>query len=337
MKLKRIQAIDYLKGLLICCIVLIHANTYMHLQWEQNIIFAFFVQLAVPMFMVLSGFTFSISCSKYNSLADNYKAAVIIPKLFRFIAPVIVEEIIWAAARIVSGQKDGMFLELIRINCGPGSYYFLLIIELVLIFPLVYFSIVKWGAAAVGCLITVNLVFEVIATVTNLPSYFYARSIFAFSGFVAVGAYFYKKISAGDKINVVPVIIGVICSVVWICATTYKGYSPVVFTKNPIYALPVLGWVSFIVLLVLKIGVKYNASDNVIGKIFSKLGEASYHILCTQMVWFITLKWLIAHSPIKIIAHGWVMISLIASIVGGILFYYAESRCTGYILKKMRL
>lgn len=195
------------------------------------------------------------------------------------------------------------------------------------------------GGYSVACLVGANFAFEVFATFINISPYWYARSLFAFSGFIAVGAYYYLQLTNKMKFKVIPLIFqytGIMCSILWICATTWDDYKPVIFTKNPIYALPVLGWTSALVFIVILLGIKYNnTKQNLLGKICSEIGKASYHILCTQMVWFITVKWIRLHCPFAIKAIWWAPISVVLSVLAGVLFYYVEKRVSSRILKRL--
>ena len=83
---ERLHSIDYLKGLLIIFVIITHNN----FTENQRLLFffPFWIKMAVPGFMIISGFTLCLAQKKKNmKFLDNYKPKILIQKLLRFLIP----------------------------------------------------------------------------------------------------------------------------------------------------------------------------------------------------------------------------------------------------------
>lgn len=106
--------------------------------------------MEVPMFMILSGFVYSISYEKRNILCLNeaYGIKNVCSKLVRYTIPFGVAYIIEIVVYAVIDKKVFSPLE-IGLNFfsggfGPGSYYYPIMMQFVFIFPLIYFAIKRY-------------------------------------------------------------------------------------------------------------------------------------------------------------------------------------------------
>lgn len=86
--LKRSKQTDILKGIAIILIL----TTHFHWpdSYRMNPVFPFIIEMAVPVFMVLSGYTWSLSYERNgDSISEVYALRNIIKKILRFTIPYI--------------------------------------------------------------------------------------------------------------------------------------------------------------------------------------------------------------------------------------------------------
>lgn len=329
---KNVWLLDFLKAIFIVCIILIHTNTYFKLGLNNNLIFRYIVQLAVPYFMVISGYTFSISTNKRSSLIENYQYKIMVPKLIRFIFPMVIVDVIYLLMCMLTDNSSRIVHDIITFSVGPGSYYFALMIELVLIFPLL-FHLISRGGYSVIIMILINLGFEIIATFSDMNDIIYSRSVIRFIGFVAIGCWMFKKITGKETVKSYLLAISGLLGGFWIYLTRYTKYTSVIFTKDIIYALPTLFWVWPVLYIAIKYWGKYVPANSFVEAVFSNVGKASYHILTVQMLWFDFIFFLRKHVELN--SWIWSVLSFVVSILGGVVFFKIESRITGKLINKI--
>lgn len=144
----RIHIMDLIKGILILEIILTH---FCSSETALKYYFAFWVDRAVPMFMIISGYVSAKSMEKkgITSIDQAYKLSVILPKFIRYTIPLLlVFPIEWGCMLLTQEVHTVnpyiIFINFVQGGTGPGSYYYPLMIEFLIIFPVIYF-IVKAG------------------------------------------------------------------------------------------------------------------------------------------------------------------------------------------------
>ena len=318
----RSAQLDIFKLILIISVIIIHSNTYLHLRIEKTIPFVYFIQLAVPMFMVMSGYTFALSYSKLENPRDYYKFNRIVPRIIRFLVPIVVTDLAYLAARIISGQTADMIKPAITLNFGPGSYYFMLIIELLLIFPLVYAIVAKWGGYGVVVCIAINIVSELLSACLNMSAYWYARNIFEYFACIGLGCYILHLYFTKKEKKIWLYVCSAIVGLVWITYTQYGVIQNSLFSRNLAYGLPVAFYVWIIVLVVTEIRCERKNKGI---RVFAEFGRASFHILCVQMIWFTSLSTIREKLPFILPSVYFMPISIVVCVLFGYAFYKIDA------------
>ncbi|WP_312502918.1 acyltransferase family protein [Lacrimispora sp.] len=131
---------DYLKAISIVLVIITHCGwfnvdnyypyTASHIKHPLMI---FIVDMAVPIFMILSGFTYALSYEKKRSC---YYRRWGIVKIVEYTIPmlfVIVENL-----AINRGRAESIATVIFLGKFGSGAYYFIVLISVVLFFPLIY-------------------------------------------------------------------------------------------------------------------------------------------------------------------------------------------------------
>lgn len=141
---ERVWLIDYIKAL---AIILVITNHSLKEAARDTWVFYFIVRMAVPMFVLISGFNYTASIERMASPFLWYKWERLLKKMTTYIAPMIAVFAIWCAKETVMGRFGiwYFFKALVLQPYGQGAYYFWIAVQLYLIFPLVYCIIRKVG------------------------------------------------------------------------------------------------------------------------------------------------------------------------------------------------
>ncbi|MCD7817297.1 MAG: hypothetical protein LUH12_11685 [Bacteroides sp.] len=113
--------------------------------------YPFWVWLPVPILMMISGYTFSLSLHKHGEdIKRYYSPKSLVSKYARYLLPVLPIYILRVAKNIIVDNEDFSLLKVVRNfflagNGGPGSYYVPCLLVLVIAFPLIYLFIKRGG------------------------------------------------------------------------------------------------------------------------------------------------------------------------------------------------
>ncbi len=289
-KPKRILSLDILKGL--CAIFVVISHCPIPIEQTKIALFPFTVSMAVPFFLVTSGYLFanSFENSGITEFADAYKLRSLCNRIIGYLVPftiiiliqTIVNEFIWGGTSI--GSVASVYL---KGGGGPGGYYSPILIQLVFLYPVVYFTIKSKPIAGTIGWAFFNGFYELIRRVYEINDGLYRMSIFRYTFLIAVGAflYLYQK-----EIKKRYLLISFVLGICYILVVSYLGYETKYInnlwreTAFPVafYALPVF------YLLV-------HRFKNIRVGLIAFIGKASYSIFLTQMVFFcysdFYLKW----------------------------------------------
>lgn len=284
----RLVAIDYLKAIAIVLVIITHSITQ-----EKRLKYygPFWIDMAVPIFMIISGFTYSMSAdrNKIKTLYQWFCWKSIAPKLQRIVLPYIIMIIIETIVLMLFSPKSIKYLLIgyVTGGWGPGSYYFPILIQFLVMFPLIFLIFKKSPVIAVVLTFVLHLTFDIVSNtlLADWPyiDWFYRLLIFRYNAFIVTGIalyYYREKIFERRSLVFISTILGAI----YISMCNYCGYGPLIFSKWTVTSLPTVFWAFGLVVL----GFKYLEFKNTscIAKLFSTIGKASYHIFLTQMVYF---------------------------------------------------
>ncbi|MEG0873766.1 MAG: acyltransferase [Clostridiales bacterium] len=330
-KSNRIYVLDYIKAIAMISVIINHCTLGSHM--EKLLLYPYFIGLAVPFFILISGFTFSLSYHKMETMGIGswYKKSTVLPKLSRFLAPFIV---IFPLEVIYRWGIVGIPFDLYNVvrsfffgGYGPGSYYVPLLVEMLFVFPLCYVLIKKYGFKGVLILVGVQLIFQVGVYYIDLDTIYYKRIILRYLVFLAGGIYIYlhQKDILKSKRNIIFLLFSLLIGGIYIYAVNYQGYVPDIFAVWRRTAMPTILYV----FPIMAFFISYFFHKKIPGKfgdLLSLVGQSSYHIFLIQMFWFHigwekTLPYYLA-----------IPLNLALTITLGILFYKAENN----IRKKLK-
>ncbi len=269
---------------------------------EKSPLSSFWDRMAIPCFMIISGFVHSRSI-RNMTLSEAYETKNITRKLKRYLIPYTVAFAIEAAAyfavnlpiisqfinRLDSFDFDASkyisFPSLLKAyvsgGFGPGSYYTPVLIQLVLLIPILVYFMKKTGFFGLVLSFFFSFSFEITQYFFQMPNSIYRLLIFRHIMTICFGIYYslgnYKK---DRKLNLLSLLIGFS----YIILHSYYRWTPFFFNRS---------WadVSFIACLFYIPIVAYLLSkEGITCKPLETIGKASYHIYLTQMVYYNFIK-----------------------------------------------
>lgn len=281
---KHIYLIDYLKAISIIMVIITHY------AWQDkiNAWFLFLINMAVPVFMLISGYNFSASGTRnaQGRFRKMYDHEILVPKIIRFTLPFLFIFVFEIILKMVQGEEYSLLDILSRFfqgGYGPGSYYYPIMIQLLFVFPVIYFLVAKlnWGGVLIAA--QLNFIYEILIHKMDVEVEDYRLLVFRYIFYIALGCYLFfftqKKISVWILLLMMTLGSG------YLVAVYYEGYEPRLFTYwtrtcmiTALYIFPIV-YLLFHYCMDFKIHGK-------IGEILSEIGKASYHIFLVQMVYY---------------------------------------------------
>lgn len=331
---ERVIIIDYAKAICIIFVIIIHANAYIPLEMDKNVFFILFVDGAVPFFMVLSGYTFSMSCGKKKNFKEMYSIRSIYPKVIRFIVPAVVAVILYKVLASIMRQPFHFVFGFLWGLYGPGSYYCDLMLELVFLFPMLYLLIRRFRWCGVFIAGSVNLLFEAGVTHYAVDSKIYRICILRYLLFIAFGCMIYFMRKSNKKVSWIILLLSMVIGTAYLFSYNYFGYELKIFTYAPGDSMPIAFWSWAVIYIILETLENLGGGQSFVGKIMTLIGQASYHILYTQMIYFAGLN-VLKKTIYAGVSNGIILLSsIIVSVVAGIIFYKMETASTKKLFLK---
>lgn len=290
------RQIDILKGLAIISVILVHT-------FSNEILMAigapFHIWQAVPVFLLLAGFTsaYALASYKKKTLAQSYDIPIIIRRLRRILGPFL---IIWIVQSLIV-----LYIILTRSNLpiqipnhflyrgfdivlnflsggqGPGSYFVPVILQQIFLIPLFYYLALRSPDRMLVIAFTLDIFLEFCMVIAAIPPWLYSilciRYIFA--GALGVWLVFRK--------DAVPkwLFACALASLVYIYVTQYLNFQ---------FWFIYPGWSFFHVfsyfwtVVIVFAGLQFlpREATHAIPLILEELGKASWHIFLVQMTFF---------------------------------------------------
>lgn len=322
-----------------------------HAHWAKSIwlkgLFPFWDRIAIPCFMVISGFVYSESI-KGKTIKEAYEPKTIWRKLNRYLIPFLFVYTSELLIYYLIGQDSFIsFLHnrfnysfnsdplekltlsnildsLIRSGYGPGNYYTPVMVQLVLLFPLMYFFMKKYKYKGLIASFLFCLGSELWQYYFHIPRTTYRLLIFRHILTICFGIYLYLGLYKKNK----PLIfLSMAIGFIYIVAHSYYQWTPVIF--NP-------GWadVNFVVcLFFMPIIAFIIQKEKITCKPIELIGRASYHIYLTQMIYYNFAEKEIVMSLLHN-QYIWVGFSLLICVFFGLCFYQTEKKIRSKLLLK---
>lgn len=324
---KRIEFLDYLKAVCVLMVIVTHYD------WADKTspFFTMLINMAVPIFMIISGYNFAMSnCKKAEGkLSRMYSWAMLKPKLVRFLIPFFTICLI----EMVLLSMENRDIDPLRIFLlgayGPGSYYVPIMMQLLIIFPIIYILVAKNAKLGITVAGIANLLFEIAVKVFEMDKYYYRLSIGRYLILIAFGCYLYLYPEHRVKRSQMTAMFLV-----------GFAYLVVVFgfdKKLPLFgywkttALPVAFYIFPIVILLFR-KFYHSRIPGKAGELLTRMGKASYHIFLIQMVYY---HFEMGGAIMKAAWYIAVPFNILITVPAGLAFYELDNRFIR-VLKNMK-
>lgn len=186
---KRIDFLDYLKAICVIMVIITHYD------WadKDSPFFTMLINMAVPVFMIISGYNFAMSNRKKTggNLKKMYAWEMIKPKLIRFLVPFFTVCLIEIVLLVIEDKHINPPRIFLLGAYGPGSYYVPIMIQLLVIFPIIYKLVEKNARLGIALSGAANLLFEIGVKIFDMDKYYYRLNIGRYLLLIAFGCYLY--------------------------------------------------------------------------------------------------------------------------------------------------
>ncbi|MBE6714710.1 MAG: acyltransferase, partial [Ruminococcaceae bacterium] len=278
----RNRFIDIIKCLAIIMVVATHYD-FTHNE-KLDYWFPFWINMAVPIFMVVTGYLVAASFenAKKSTLIEVYAPLPLAKKLLRYILPFLfffAVEILIETLRMnqINVQQTIDYLKIGGIGVH-GTYYYPVLIQLVFLTPLIYWVVRKWKYGIVACFIF-NLMFEYYKTEEKMDPSDYRLCALRYVFAVAIGCFIYLYYKRDAKWNWVWVHMFEIGALyIWIvCYTDYKER---IFTEWKSTSMMAILFIAPLLAFAIDRCRDWHC------KPLEIIGRSSYHILLVQIVYY---------------------------------------------------
>ncbi|MCH5265352.1 MAG: acyltransferase [Lachnospiraceae bacterium] len=323
--MKRNHFIDVLKGICIIFVIITHYNWSNEARMDY--LFPFWIDMAVPIFMILSGYVYANSFERkgISSIGQAYQLKFVLDKIIRYTVPFLIAyvlEIIICAVRSEAMSAEEIFVVFWQGGLGPGSWYFPVMLQFIFTFPVVYFIIKKYDAYGLLICAIINVIYGFLPKPYEMSYDCYRLLLFRYLLVIAFGCYLHLK---KGQVKKVWGVLSCLCGIAFLVALCYMGYMPKLIRFWPktsyaacLYIMPLAavmlnkckkGWLPFEV-----------------------IGKASFNILLAQMVYYrFFAKYIYAQIDNKLLE---LLAGIAISLVAGVIFYYIETPITKFVIKK---
>lgn len=329
---KRLVLVDYLKALCVVFVIITHGDFSNDAMLDKNgLWYLLAVNKAVPVFMFLSGYVFSLGAKK--SLHEQYNIKRLTGKFLRLFVPTLIAFIGFVGLKALSA--DGITIgEIIRrivtSDFGRGSYYFPIMVQFILLAPLMHHVIDRFREKGVVLIGAVNLLYEAVWTFLSPPAGLFRILFLRYLLVSAFGMYMAQRRPGRIKWST-SAIFGVI-GLIYILLPYFTDYKYKIFTVSPwnksgmmtaFYVVCVMSVVFFLW--------EKAEEKGVISRTVAYIGQASYHIMYTQMLYFVVRpafdKAVFDITTLPLFVQF--IVDIVVSVVSGMVFCMLDNKFLG--------
>lgn len=313
---ERNRTLDSIKGIGILLVLITHFSW--SVQERGNLIFLLVINMAVPIFMIISGYTYSLSFEKKNviGIEDAYKCRIIIPKILRYTIPflfVVIWEMIDNHVYLSAAPPSVITVIrwFLRGMVGHGSYYYPILLQMVFLFPIIYFIVARKKQKGLWICFFINIAYEILKWAYGISEDTYRLIALRYIFLIAIGAYaFVYK----NELNLNKFIVFSFIGLSFIILYHYFNYIPEILSYWTSTCVIASMWIIPFVLFALKHRIHL--------PVVEILGRASYHIFLVQMVYYEGYHELLNDfTPNRII---YLLLAICICSTIGVLFYYID-------------
>lgn len=163
---KHNYTIDSIKG--ICILLVIISHYAWSSEESKKYFFPFWMDCAVPFFMIISGYVLSLSFQRHQikNFKEAYSINILIRRVLRYTIPFsfafVMEKLIFDVQSIRYNNIINIIYQFLNGGGRAGGYYFPLMIQCIFFFPVLYFIIKEYDLRGLIICIAINYIFELL-------------------------------------------------------------------------------------------------------------------------------------------------------------------------------
>lgn len=287
---KHIYLIDYLKAIGIVMVIITHY------EWEDKTtpFFTWVIAMAVPIFMLLMSYNFSMSFERKTNgrIMELYQWKNIAPRIVRFTVPFAMIFVVEMVLELLDGQRYSikeMMTCFVEGGIGPGSYYYPILMQLLVLFPVIYLLVKHVSWIGVMGVAIINYAYEYYVRYSEMELDTYRLLAPRYLLFLAMGCYLYFHLK-NEKKYPLPIWLLILAFtvgfsfIVWVYQLENQRELELFrfWTRT---SMPTAFYI-FPIICLLFYYLKNKKIPGKAGTILSEIGKASYHIFLIQMVYF---------------------------------------------------
>ncbi len=322
---KRLFILDSLKGIATILVLITHSTISSRTRLLFG--FPFWVVMAVPIFIFVSGFVNSVSFEKkgVDSLSAAYSRDRVISKLLRFSIPYLAIFILECVIdpSILRNDPIKVLSLFLSGGTGPGGYYYSFMIQFIFVFPIIYTVVKKNPRNGLIYCLMFNIIYELLVVAYRMNYACYSQLIFRYTFLIAFGVFMYVNKRPVKKTYYA---VGFTIGLVFLICHHYLGFDPLIFpmwsSTSCIAALYAIPFLAFCV--------------NKLGSLrippLEAIGKSSYNIFLIQMVYFEYFEKYLA----ALVTNGFLLmlVNIAICLMSGFIFYHIDSKITNRICEK---
>lgn len=312
---KRDSFFDILKMISIFFVIFTHVEWMRGGEDEWIPIFPFLIDMAVPIFMIITGYMTYKSYKDWR-FSKMYDCKRLTKKLVRYIFPYllvfIVEVVVTAILKNGKISVLQILYQFVRGGKGPGGYYVPILVQCLVLLPVLVCIMRKYKNLGLVICFILNLIFEILKTVLGISVGVYRLISFRYIFLLALGMWLFQieKEKVSTK-RIISLAVSFAVGVGYIILFCLKLNTHLLIFNYWQSVTMMCGFYIFpIIFLFRKLTFGFSTKRRII------IGEASYHIFLFQKIWFLFLSDVINVQPVWF----W-LISTAVCIPVGIVFY----------------
>lgn len=323
---KRNNFLDVMKGVCILFVVITHY------EWSNQerlqYLFPFWIGMAVPIFMIISGYVYAKSYQKNNivHMREAYSFGFVWKKIVRYTIPFLMACIVEFVALVLKNRRITIEKTIHMLSTGglgPGSYYYPIMLQFIFLFPIIYFIIRKYQSKGLVLCGIMNGLYEILRWGCDMDASTYRLHIFRYLLVIAAGCYIADE---SAKIKVRENILCMFVGIIYLVLVCYMGYKP--------FFIQYWRRTSFVACLYIIPVIMYLIKNCTIRcKFLEMLGKASFHIYLVQMVYYRFCSNMVYTNVER--REMELLINIVISVTIGLFFYFVESQLTNKIIEKI--
>lgn len=327
----RIAFIDYVKAFSIIAVVFTHCQ-FTELQ-RTHILFTLVINMAVPLFMIITGYNYAKSNFIQNcGLLFNINDVIsTIKKILRITLPYSIIFLLEYFACTMN--QHSIFTYFINGGIGPGSYYFPVMLQIILIFPFIYRIILKYNIKGLLGLFLLEFFCIFLFVKFNLNLGTYRILCIRYISLVSIGTYMALNY---EKINIKKMYMMFICGLFVILCLIYGNsqyccypYIKEYWSNNA--GLPLVLYIFPLFYLLFN----YYADKKIKnwgGNALQIIGKASWHIMLFQMFYYTAVPFVNKNN-----LYIDIILNLLICISVGTLFYALDTKfISGKLISRLK-